>query len=139
MEGKTQMKLGIDTWFLFALKNKDRAAEKLLDGRHTFVVSTVSIFELFRKCYQHGMPEEAARMEHLLLISPIVEVVDIDLEISKAAARYSAGLGLSSMDSLILAVSVIKRCDLLVTGDPDFDVAAEQKIIKVCLPEEIRQ
>jgi len=35
------MKLGIDTWFLFALKNKDRAAERLLNGEHTFVIPVV--------------------------------------------------------------------------------------------------
>ncbi|MBC8228365.1 PIN domain-containing protein [bacterium] len=68
---------------------------------------------------------------------PNVEIVDVGFEVVDEAARRKHSLGLSFVDSLILATALIKGCEVFVTGDSDFDIAEKQKIILIRKPESI--
>jgi len=51
----------------------------------------------------------------------------------KKSAGYRHGLGLSTVDSVILATVVEENCDELLTTDRHFVVAESQGIVKVSL------
>ncbi|MFN3422640.1 MAG: type II toxin-antitoxin system VapC family toxin [Armatimonadota bacterium] len=52
---------------------------------------------------------------------------------AERSAGYRHGLGLSTVDAIILATAVEEGCDEILTTDRDFIVAANQGIIGVKL------
>jgi len=109
----------------------------LKSEKHIFIVPVVAISELLSHAYRVGKPEAGREIKTLCLVSPFMEIKEIDLTIAEKAAGYKHGLGLSMLDSLILATSVCSNADILVTGDSDYDIAQTQNIINVKEPKDI--
>jgi predicted nucleic acid-binding protein len=60
-----------------------------------------------------------------------VDLAPVSVEIAQLSARYRHGVGLPTVDSLILATCLDRKCDKLLTTDGDFRIVAEQGIIPV--------
>ncbi|MGQ9627341.1 MAG: type II toxin-antitoxin system VapC family toxin [Anaerolineae bacterium] len=123
------MRAALDTWFLYGLIEGREDCLALLERPEEFVVSTLALFEISRKCIRQGRPQSADRI--LTLFRQLAEIVPVDISIATRAARYACGLNLSTADSIILATAVEAGCPYLVSGNAHFDIAEEQGIIKV--------
>ena len=106
-----------------------RAAED--DDRVLVIISAISVFELLKLFYQRGRANEGRDIVQALHDNEGIEVVPISSLIAERAAGYAHGTGLPAADSLILATMVVSSCEVLLTRDRHFDVAAQQGIIKV--------
>jgi len=135
------MRLGADSWLLFKVAEKNDDAIHLLreveHGKHRLIVSVLSFGEIKVGMYRVGKPQLAEEAIMNFVAIPNVEVVNVDLEVVDEAARRKSSLGLSFVDSLILASALIKGCEIFVTGDSDFDIAEKQNIVTVRKPEAI--
>ena len=140
-ERSMQMRLGADSWLLFKVAEKDDAAILLLKeveyGKHRLIVSVLSFGEIKVGMYRLGKPQLAEEAIMNFVAIPNVEVVNVDLEVVDEAARRKSSLGLSFVDSLILASALIKGCEIFVTGDSDFEIVEKQNIVTVRRPESI--
>ncbi|MFQ6118834.1 MAG: type II toxin-antitoxin system VapC family toxin [Methanosarcinales archaeon] len=135
------MKIGPDTWFFFKLRDREVNAvnllEKIISGEITAIVSVITITELYGKMFQLGEPESAEHFKAICLIIPTIIITDIDIEIAEKAGRYRHGLGIPTVDSIILATSVLKGCECIISQDKHFLKAKEQSIIEVKKPEDL--
>ncbi len=133
------MVLGADTGFFIAQANNHPQATAVWQdvnaGRHELVVSTVSINELFVYLFRRGRSQEGQKWLSLLIESKFVNLVPVSIEIAQLSARYRHGIGLPTVDSLILATCLDRKCNKLLSTDSDFRIVHEQGIIPVELLE----
>jgi len=60
-----------------------------------------------------------------------IEVVPVSVEIAASSARYRHGMGLPTVDSVILATFLNCQCDKMLTTDNHFHVVNEQTTLPV--------
>ena len=129
------MVLGADTGFFVAqAQNQPQATAVWQDveaGKHELIISTVSINELFVYLFRRGRNQEGQNWLSLLLDNHFVYLAPVSVAIAQLSARYRHGLGLPTVDSLILATCLDRKCDKLLTADSDFHIVDEQGIIPV--------
>ncbi len=129
------MLLGADTGFFVAFANSNPRAvaiwQQFVEGQHTLVISALTVHEIMVYFFRRG--ESNAAQEWLALLRDIaeIEIVSVTAEIAAQAARYRHGLGLSTVDSIILTTFVVNQCETLLTTDNDFRIAGEQNVISV--------
>ncbi|HID29896.1 MAG TPA: type II toxin-antitoxin system VapC family toxin [Desulfobacterales bacterium] len=126
------MRVALDTWLLYGLAEGRKDCLALLEREEEFVVSTLALFEISRKCICQGRPQSADRI--LTLCRQLAEIVPVGINIAVRAARYACGLNLSTADAIILATAVEAGCPYLVSGNAHFNIAEEQGIIKMRTP-----
>jgi len=66
-----------------------------------------------------------------MLRTPEIEVVPVSVEISMRSARYRHGLGIPTVDSIILTTFFSAGCELALGTDGHFEKGAEQALIEV--------
>ena len=62
---------------------------------------------------------------------PSITVVPVSVAIATDSARYRAGVGLATVDSIILATFLASGCELALTTDSDFSIINERNILPV--------
>ena len=127
------MYLGGDTGLLIALANKLPEALELWDtiksGENNLFISTVSINELLVHFYRRGKRTNAEKFINVIKSLNNIAVVPVSLKIAELSAGYRHGLGLSTIDSLILATFIKNKCRKLYTNDSHFRIVKEQHIM----------
>lgn len=126
------MRVGLDTWFLYHLAERQEDCLALLRQEEEFIVSALTIFEMTRLCLQRGTPQLAREL--VQLCQAIMLTVPIDIPIAERAAHYAHGLGLGMGDAIILTTALLKDCEYFITGDSDFAIVEQQGLIKVRTP-----
>ena len=66
-------------------------------------------------------------------LMPNVELVPVSVKIAEESAKYRHSLGIPTIDSLILTTLMIHGCKEIISTDPHFKKAEEQKLVKVKL------
>jgi predicted nucleic acid-binding protein len=121
LNGAEEM-IGLDTGFFIELMNGTPKAVGLwksaLDDEIEFVASSLTLFEIDRLGLKGKLTGSEAILE---AINAVTSVAWLDREILSLAARLSHGLGIRSMDSLILASLVSNGCTEIYTTDSDFE------------------
>ncbi|MGQ9625370.1 MAG: type II toxin-antitoxin system VapC family toxin [Anaerolineae bacterium] len=129
------MLLGADTGFFIRMVNGLPRAielwEQLKRGEHDLIVSTLSANELLTHFIRRGIPAKGEEVLERIHLLPTAEIVPVSLEIAVRSARYRVGLGLPTVDAVILATFLEAGCHLLLTTDQHFQVAGERQIIEV--------
>ncbi len=129
------MLLGVDTGFFVSYANKHpRAVEiwqELGEGQHTLVVSTLTINEILVYFYRRGDGNLGEEWVDLMVEADSIEVVPVSVEIAASSARYRHGMGLPTVDSVILATFLNRQCEKLLSTDDDFRIVDEQKVLPV--------
>jgi predicted nucleic acid-binding protein len=97
------------------------------------VLSTLTINELLTHYYKRGRGAEAKQFIVLIGSLDNARFVPVDETIAEHSAGYRHGLGIPTVDSVILATFVDAGCDLMLTTDPHMQRADAQGIIKVVL------
>lgn len=129
------MYLGADTGFLIAIANKTPQAielwETIRSGKNNLVLSTVSINELLVHFYRRGMRTAAENLIKIAKELKHISIVPVSLSIAELSAGYRHGLGLPTIDSIILATFVSRKCKSIYTSDSHFQIVKEKKIVNV--------
>lgn len=119
------MRIGTDTGFYVELLRGHPTPidtwKQLMEGESEGVCSALSLFELKRLGLKGKVPENAvdALLEAIPAICRILWIPEPDL--LTYAARLSHGLGIPSMDSLILAGMLDAKCEVIYTTDSHFE------------------
>ena len=112
--------IGLDTGFFVELLKAHKEAvelwKKIMDGEDASV-SCLSIFELKRLSLKRAIDSEAVEtlIEAVLAICKVVWLDNNELLLSGASLSY--GLGIPSMDALILASLVESGAQIIFTTD----------------------
>lgn len=129
------MLLGADTGFFVSFANDHpRALEiwhRLVGGAHTLVVSTLTINEILVYFYQHGNGDRGQEWIDLMMESRCIEIIPVSVEIAALSARYRHGMGLPTVDSVILATFLDRGCEKMLSTDDDFRTVDEQEVLPV--------
>jgi len=129
------MILGGDTGFLIGVIERQKVVleywQQVLDGQSVLFVSTISINELLTYYYKRGKGDMAKKLiEEVQLLGNAI-FVPVSKEIAERSAGYRHGLGIPTVDSIILATFVQHSCDAALTTDSHLEVAVKQGIIKI--------
>ena len=121
--------IGLDTGFFLELLNGNnevtRLWESCIDDQVDFAVSALSLFEVERL----GLKGKLKNVEAVLnAINDVTSVVWLDQEILSKAARLSHGLGIPTVDSLILASLVSADCSEIYTTDSHLEAYHNNKV-----------
>lgn len=129
------MLLGADTGFFVAYANNHPRAlqiwQELLDGMHTLIVSTLTISEILVYFYQRGDGGKGQEWVDLMVEADSIEVVPASVEIATSSARYRHGMGLPTVDSIILPTFLRCQCEQMISTDQDFRIVDEQQVLPV--------
>jgi predicted nucleic acid-binding protein len=129
------MLLGADTGFFVSYANNHPRAleiwQELIDGLHTLVVSTLTINEILVYFYQRGDGDKGQEWVDLMVEADSIEIVPVSVKIAVRSARYRHGMGLPTVDSVILATFLDRQCEKMLSTDDDFRVADKQQVLPV--------
>lgn len=101
-----------------------RSLSRCLDSGEPLPMTVVNLGEVPYIVRREQGAERSTQVEAVVGTLPI-EVVDVDLELTREAARLKAGGGLSFADCFAAALASQRRTALL-TGDPEFESVAGQ-------------
>ena len=124
----------LDSHSLIAYLENERGADKMIelfqvarDSGKTLLLSVVNWGEVYYITLREAGRERAEAMAHLILTLPI-QIIPVDLELTKQAAEFKAFKRMSYGDCFAAALAKLRKAEL-VTGDPEFkQVAAEVRI-----------
>jgi len=129
------MFLGADTGLLIALANKLPKAlelwETVRSGKNNLIISTVSINELLVHFYKRDKQTAAKNLIDVARALKNIDIVPVSLKIAELSAGYRYGLGIPTIDSIVLATFIDKKCVKLYTTDSHFQIVKKQRIIEV--------
>ena len=81
--------------------------------------------------FKKGKPEVGDEVLTLLKIFPNIIIVSVSERIAELSAGYRYGLGIPTIDSLILTTFIFERCEKVISTDSHFLKANEQNLIEV--------
>jgi predicted nucleic acid-binding protein len=129
------MYLGADTGLLIAIANKIPQAlelwETIRSGENHLFLSTVSINELLVHFYKRGKRNAAESLIKIAKELKHIAIAPVTLSIAELSAGYRHGLGLPTIDSIILATFMKKKCKRIYTNDSHFKIVKERKLVEV--------
>jgi predicted nucleic acid-binding protein len=127
---RAESMIGLDTGFFIELVNGNEQAVTLwrscLDDKVELVVSCLTLFEIERLGLKGKLRETDTILE---AISAVAVVVWPNREILSRAARLSHGLGISALDSLILASLTSREVNEIYTTDSDLETYHSKDIM----------
>ncbi len=120
--------IGLDTGYFFEVLNGNQDAVDLwkegMNDEVDLVVSCLSLFEIERLGLKGAVRDASVILES---IKGMCKVVWLDHELLSQGARFSHGLGVPAMDSLILASLVSSSCSEIWTTDSHFEAYQSNK------------
>ena len=131
------MVVGVDTGFFIELAKSNSTAKELWDkvsnGDEELLVSVISLNEIIVHFYRTGNIEEKDKLINLMKLMPNIELVPVSIKIAEESAKYRHSLGIPTIDSLILTTLILHGCKEIISTDPHFKKAEEQKLVKIKL------
>ena len=124
----------LDSHSLIAYLENERGADKMIelfqvarDSGKALFLSVVNWGEVYYITLREAGRERVEAVAHLVSTLPI-QVVPVDLELTKQAAEFKAFKRMSYGDCFAAALAKLRKAEL-VTGDPEFkQVAAQVRI-----------
>jgi uncharacterized protein len=125
----------LDSHSLIAYLENETGVEKMIellrvarDSGKTLLLSVVNWGEVYYITLREAGRERAEAVAHLISTLPI-QVVPVDLDLTKQAAEFKACKRMSYGDCFAAALAKLRKAEL-VTGDEDFkQVEKEVKIL----------
>ena len=129
------MRLGGDTGLPIGVIEQSEAAlthwRAMLAGDDELVMSTLTICELLTHYYKRGKGDTARELAEQLRLLGNAEFGQVDDRIAERAAGYRHGLGIPTVDAVILSTFVERKCALVVSADRHFEIAADRGVADV--------
>jgi ribonuclease VapC len=125
----------LDSFSLIAYLEGEEGAERMVeifraarDSSRDLLLSVVNWGEVYYITLREAGRERAEQAAHIISTLP-VQVIPVDLELTKVAAEFKANKKMSYADCFAAALAKMRRAEL-VTGDGDFKtVEGEVKIL----------
>ena len=125
----------LDSHSLIAYLENEAGADKMIelfrvarDSGKTLLLSVVNWGEVYYITLREAGQERAEAVAHLISTLPI-EIVPVDLELTKQAAEFKAFKRMSYGDCFAAALAKLRKAEL-VTGDSEFNqVKGDVKIL----------
>jgi uncharacterized protein with PIN domain len=125
----------LDSYSLIAYLENEDGADKMIevfrvarDSGKALLLSVVNWGEVYYITLREAGRERAEAVAHLISTLPI-QIIPVDLELTKQAAEFKAGKKMSYGDCFAVALAKLRKAEL-VTGDADFSqVEGEVKIL----------
>jgi len=113
--GRKPRLIGIDTGFVYALRDGNPEAIRVWREEENLVVPTIVLYELKKKALRGELASEFVDS-----FTGAVNVMPLTEEAAMRAAGIAHGTGIPGLDSLILGTLIEAGCDLIYTRDPHF-------------------
>jgi predicted nucleic acid-binding protein len=127
------MKIGADTGFFIALIEGSARSETywngIISGQDELIMSVLTIHELLVHFYKRGKGDLAKEWLTLLHTLDNVQILTVTEVMAEQSAGYRHGLGIPTVDSLIITTFVLTRCELVLSRDGDFEQAHKHGLI----------
>lgn len=125
----------LDAYSLIAFLEGEKGADTMIeiiksarDSGKELLLSVVNWGEVYYIVLREEGQKRAEEISHIISTLPI-EIVPVDLEITKKAAEYKATKKMSYADCFAAALAKLQKAEL-VTGDQDFrQVENDMKIL----------
>lgn len=125
----------LDSYSLIAYVEGEAGAEKMIelfrvarDSGRDMLLSVINWGEVYYVTLREAGCERAQQVVHLISTLPI-EVVPVDLELTRRAAEFKSTKKMSYADCFSAALAKLRKAEL-VTGDKEFrQVDGELKIL----------
>ena len=125
----------LDSFSLIAYLEGEEGAERMVeifraarDSSRDLLLSVVNWGEVYYITLREAGREQAEQAAHIISTLPI-QVIPVDLELTKVAAEFKANKKMSYADCFAAALAKMRRAEL-VTGDGNFKmVEGEVKIL----------
>jgi predicted nucleic acid-binding protein len=135
----TFSKVGLDTSvFIYHFENHpvySQLTQELLSGIEKGVqkgiTSTVTLMEIIVKPLSMGRNDIARKYEALLMNFPNLEVVDLDRDVIRQAARLRAEYRLRPPDALQVSACLLGGAEVFITNDRQIDRLKEKMDIVI--------
>ncbi len=115
----------LDSYSLLAYFWREKGYEKMIEhlekateSMRDLLLSVVNWGEVFYIVYREYGPQKAQEVANVIETLPI-EIVPVDLELTRQAAIFKAGHKMSYADCFAAALAKLKRAEL-ITGDKEF-------------------
>ncbi len=127
--------------YLTGTESVSQAATQIFDdfvatGRDRGALSMVTVGEILVRPFKAG-PVVTAIAEGFLRHFSELELIPVDYEVAREAARIRASTDLRMPDALILSSALASSPKVLVTNDRSLSAAAQRLRIEVCLLSEV--
>ena len=87
------------------------------NGELNFLTSTLTLLEVLVQPLKLKRSDIAAKYEQILTTSPGIDLIEMDVEISKKAAQLRAAYNLKTPDSIQLATAMVNGASIFLTND----------------------
>ena len=130
------MKYCADTWFILEAFSKSPHAVLLLQetrvGKTRMVIPIIVYAEATKKLMQKGISHDAIeQFFDGVEASEHVELLLMDKAIAREAARLSLSFHVPLIDSVVAATCTLTGCDLLLSGDGDYEPLTKRRYVKL--------
>src|SRR3989344_2091654 len=123
----------LDSWVFieyFSENNNRQAVELIENPGDTRVISSVVIAEVKYVIAKKFGISKASEVINVMYSLPNIRILPVTKEIAEFAAElrlkyYNRDRQISYIDTLNLATAIAVECNILYTGDPDFNVINE--------------
>ena len=95
-------------------------------GERKGITSMITLMEIIVKPLSLGMPEIARKYEALLMNFPNLEVVDVDRDVIRQAARLRADHRIKPPDALQVSACLLGGAQVFITNDRQIDRLREK-------------
>ena len=110
--------------FIYFIEGHSRFHEILLEvfqlnaeGKIFFQTSTLTLLEVLVQPVKLKKLKLAREYEKIITSSSNIEIYDLDIEVSKQAAKLRADHNLRTSDAIQIATAIVKGADLFFTND----------------------
>ena len=110
--------------FIYFIEGHSRFHEILLEvfqlnaeGKIFFQTSTLTLLEVLVQPVKLKKLKLAREYEKIITSSSNIEIYDLDIEVSKQAAKLRADHNLRTPDAIQIATAIVKGADLFFTND----------------------
>lgn len=121
---------------IYFIEGHSRYQEKLIElfrsndlGEFRFQTSTLTLIELLVQPYKQKNNKLADRYEQIITESNNIDIFEIDLLISKKAAKLRADYNFKTPDAIQLATGLEKNADFFLTNDKELKKLKEIEVI----------
>jgi len=107
---------------------------RIKNGQHQAIVSTVALMELTVHPWRLGKTEIAQNYESLLVHFPNLFLADVSRDVARRAAQLQANYGIHPADALQTATALVNNASAFVTNDKR--LARLNNLLKVIIMDE---
>lgn len=99
------------------------------NGRFLFKTSVITLIEVLIEPVRQNELLLVEQYQKILCNSPTIEILDINIEISKKAAELRAKYGLRTPDAIQMATSIYAAADYFLTNDLRLKAVKEFEVL----------